>query len=59
MDEKKEAEAEAIANAIESEAATGVSALHQATERGQKVELNGMDEEDEFSGVVRTKEEVN
>jgi hypothetical protein len=30
--------------------------VHLATERGQKVDLGGLDEEDEFSGVVRAKE---
>jgi hypothetical protein len=54
VDKDKVAAAESLATEIENEAAVGVSALHQATERGQKVDVGGLDEEDLFSGVART-----
>ena len=43
-------EAAKIAAEIEGQAG---ETIHEAEERGQKVDLKGMDEEDRYSGVLR------
>eukprot|EP00614_Pseudopedinella_elastica_P009617 CAMPEP_0172606918 /NCGR_PEP_ID=MMETSP1068-20121228/27126_1 /TAXON_ID=35684 /ORGANISM="Pseudopedinella elastica, Strain CCMP716" /LENGTH=317 /DNA_ID=CAMNT_0013409793 /DNA_START=19 /DNA_END=968 /DNA_ORIENTATION=+ len=50
LDESKVNEAAKIAAEIEGQAG---ETIHEAEERGQKVDLKGMDEEDLYSGVLR------